>query len=58
MIPSLRVRHRPMSFLACIGVLMGNNGLIPWLECAFTGVANMLTGKKFPINICALTFMV
>ena len=43
-----------MSFVGFIGVLMENSGLIPWLECAFTGIPNMLIGKNLPINICAL----
>lgn len=43
-----------MSYVTFIGVLMGNNGVIPWLECAFTGVPNMLIDKNFPMNISAL----
>ena len=35
-----------------------NNSLVPCLECAFTAVPKMLTGKKFPMNVCMLRFIV
>ena len=38
MIPRLGGMHWLMSFVGCIGVLMENSGLVPWLECAFAGV--------------------
>ena len=37
---------------------MEKSGLVPWLECAFAGVPEVLTGKTFPINVCALRFIV
>ena len=58
MIPRLGGRHWLMSFVGWIGVLMKNSDLVPWLECAFVGVPKMLTGKNFPMNVCALRFIV
>ena len=43
--------------MGCIGVLMENSGLVPWLEYGFVGAPKMLTGKKFPMNIHALRFI-
>ena len=48
MVRSLGDMHWLMSFVGCIGVLMENSGIVPWLECAFAGVSKMLKGKKFP----------
>ena len=47
-----------MSFIGCVGVLMENSGLVPWLQSAFASVPKMMTGKKFPMNIRALRFAV
>lgn len=46
-----------MSFVGSIGVLLKNSSLVLWLQCAFTGVPKMLTGKKFPMKVC-LRFIV
>ena len=58
MIQRLGGMHWLMSFFGCIGVLMENGGLVPWLERAFTNVSKMLTGKKFPKNVRALGVLV
>ena len=58
MTPRLGGMHWLMSFVGCVGVLMENSGLVPWLKSAFAGVPKMLTGKKFPMNIRALRFAV
>ena len=42
----------------CVGVLMENSGLVPWLQSAFASVLKMMSGKKFPMNIRALRFAV
>ena len=47
-----------MSFIGCVGVLMENSGLVPWLQSAFASVPKMMTGKKFSMNMCALRFAV
>ena len=46
--------HFLMNFIGCIGILMADTGLFDIMECAFGGVAHMLTGKKFPQNYRAL----
>ena len=38
--------------------LMTNSGLVPWLQSAFASVPKMMTGKKFPMSMCALRFAV
>ena len=58
MIPRLGGMHWLMSFVGCIGVLMENSGLVPWLKCAFTSVSKMLTGKTFQRNVRALGVLV
>ena len=58
MIPKLGVMHWLTSFMGCIGALIENSGHVPWLECAFAGVPKIVTGKEFPINDCALIFIV
>ena len=58
MIPRLGGMHWLMSFIGCVGVLMENSGLVPWLQSAFASVPKMMTGKKFPMNIRALRFAV
>ena len=55
MIPRLGCMHW---FIGCVGVLMENSGLVPWLQSAFASVPKMMTGKKFPMNIRALRFAV
>ena len=47
-----------MSFIGCVGVLMENSGLAPWLKSAFASVQKMLIGKKFPMNMLALRLTV
>lgn len=58
MIPMLGGVHWLMSFAGSIGVLMKNSGLVSWWECAFTGVPKKLTRRKFPMNVCALKYIV
>ena len=58
MIPRLGGMHWLMSFIGCVGVLMENSGLVPWLQSAFASVPKMMTGKNFPMNIRALHFAV
>ena len=55
MIPRLGCMHW---FIGCVGVLMENSGLVPWLQSAFASVLKMMSGKKFPMNIRALRFAV
>ena len=57
-IPRIGGMHCLVSFVECVGVLMENTGLVPLMKCAFSGVDNMLKGKKFPMNIRALRFVV
>ena len=47
-----------MSFAGNVGNLMENCGLAQLMMSSFAGEEKMLTGKKFPINICALRFVV
>ena len=58
MIPRLGGMHWLMSFIGCVGVLLENSGLVPWLQSAFASVSKMMTGKSFPMNIRALHFAV
>ena len=58
MIPRLGGVYWLMSFIGCVGVLMENSGLVPWLKSAFAVVPKMMTIKKFPMNIRALRFAV
>ena len=57
LIPRLRGMYWLMSFVGSIGVLLKNSSLVLWLQCAFTGVPKMLTGKKFPMKVCLLRFI-
>ena len=56
--PRIGGMHWLMSFVGCVGVLMANSGLTPWLKSAFAGAEKMLIGKKFPMNVRALRFVV
>ena len=47
-----------MSFVGSVGKLMENGELAQLRMSSFSGVEKMLTGKKFPMNICALRFVV
>ena len=58
MIPRLGGMHWLITFIGCVGVLMEDSGLVPWLQSAFASVSKMMTGKKFPINILTLRFAV
>lgn len=58
LIPRLRGMYWLMSFVGSIGVLLKNSSLVLWLQCAFTGVPKMLTGKKFPMKVCLLRFII
>jgi len=50
--------HFIMNFIGCVGTLMADTGLSDVLESAFGGVANMLTGKRYPQNFRALRMVV
>ena len=50
--------HWLMSFVGCISVLMENSSLVPSSAYAFTIVPKMLKGKKLPMNVSALRFIV
>ena len=56
--PRLGGMHWVMSFSGCIGKLMANGGLEKVMSCAFAGVPKMPIGKKFPMNIRVLIFVV
>ena len=47
-----------MSFVGCIGNLMGNTGLSNILKTAFGGVDKILLGKNFSNNIRSLRMAV
>ena len=47
-----------MSFVGSVGKLVENSGLAQLMMSSFAGVEKMLTGKKFPMNIRALRFVV
>ena len=46
--------HCVMSFLGCIGKLMGGSGLEELIGAAFSGVTGILNGKNWPPAMCAL----
>jgi len=46
--------HMLMSFARAVGSLMAESGLAEVMNEAFSGVAKMLSGKKFPQNVRAL----
>ena len=50
--------HWAMSFIGCIGKLMANSGLEKLMSSAFAGVNKMLLGKRFPMNVRVLRFVV
>ena len=50
--------HMLMSFISAVGTLMQGSGLLEVLESTFAGVAKMLSGKKFPQNVRAMSLVV
>ena len=50
--------HMLMSFVGAVGSLMSESGLSEIMNAAFSGVAKMLNGKKFPQNVRALRLVV
>ena len=46
--------HSLMNFIRCVGTLMTDSGLSDVMECAFGGVASILSGKRFPQKFRAL----
>ena len=50
--------HLLMNYVGAIGNLMAGSGLEEVLSAAFSGVAKMLSGKKFPQNVRALRLLV
>ena len=56
--PDLGGMHLLMSFVGCIGNLMGNTGLSNILKTAFGGVDKILLGKHFSNNIRSLRMAV
>ena len=57
-IPRIGGMHWLMSSVGSVGVLMENTGLQMMLKSAFAGTEKVLTGKKFPMNVRALRFVV
>ena len=57
-IPRLGGMHCLISFIGCVGVLMENSSLVPWLQSAFASVPKVMTGTKFPMNMRTLCFAV
>ncbi|MCP3888518.1 MAG: hypothetical protein GY702_06550, partial [Desulfobulbaceae bacterium] len=49
--------HILMSYVGSIGTLMENTGMSELQSGPFGGVNKMLTGKKFPENVCALRLL-
>ena len=49
--------HALMSFVGSIGTLMTDTGRSEVLGEVFGGVQKMLSGKKFPQNVCALRML-
>ena len=47
-----------MNFVGCVNKLMANSSLEKLMSSAFGGVSKMLIGKKFPMNIRALSLAV
>ena len=58
LIPRLGGMHFLMSFVGCVGNLMSNSGLEVIFKAAFAGMPKMSTGKNFPMNVRALSFVV
>ena len=55
--PRLGGMHLFMSFIGCCGTLMAGSGLSEVLSVAFAGVHKMLSGKKWPQNVRALSMV-
>ena len=47
-----------MSFVGAVGSLMSESGLYEIMNVAFSGIAKMLSGKKFPQNVRAFRLVV
>ena len=56
--PRLGGMHMLMNFIGSIGKLMEGSGLDKLMAKAFGGVDSMLQGKKYPMNLRALRFVV
>ena len=56
--PRIGGMHWLMSFVGCVGKLMSGSGLDKLMQTSFAGVEKMLIGKKFPMNMRALRFVV
>ena len=56
--PVLEGMHLLMSFIGCIGNLMGNTGLSNILKTSFGAVDKILLGKEFSNNIRSLRMAV
>ena len=57
-IPRIGGMHWLMSFAGSVGKLIENCGLAKLMMSSFPGVKKILAGKKFPMNIRALRFVV
>ena len=57
-VPRIGGMHWIMSFVGSVGKLMEKSGVAQLMMSSFAGVEKMLTGKKFPMNIRALRFVV
>ena len=56
--PRLGGMHMLMNFIGSIGKLMEGTGLDKLMAKAFGGVDSMLQGKKYPMNLRTLQFVV
>ena len=50
--------HMLMSFSGAVGYLIAGSGIEEVLSVTFSGVAKMLSGKKYPHNVRALRLLV
>ena len=49
--------HLLMSYCGSVGTLMARTGIQEIISTAFGGVLKMLTGKKYPQNVCAFRML-
>ena len=55
--PRLSGMHLLMSYIGCLGSLLAQSCLEESLSEPFGGVEKMMTGKKFPKNVCAFRLL-
>ena len=56
-IPILSFMYVLVDYVSCAGTLMSGSGLTSILCGTFESLENMLEGKKYPQNICALCLL-